>query len=64
MDFPDDMGIIIETPGFLPGATGLKNLKILASLKGIADEKRIVETIERVGLDPGLKKMSASTVWE
>ena len=56
MDFPDDMGIIIETPGFLPGATGLKNLKILASLKGIADEKRIVETIERVGLDPGLKK--------
>ncbi len=38
MDFPDDMGIIIETPGFLPGATGLKNLKILASLKGIADE--------------------------
>lgn len=56
MDFPDDMGIIIETPGFLPGATGLKNLKLLASLKGIADEKRIVETIERVGLDPGLKK--------
>lgn len=56
MDFPYDMGIIIETPGFLPGATGLKNLKILASLKGIADEKRIVETIERVGLDPGLKK--------
>ena len=56
MDFPDDMGIIIETPGFLPGATGLKNLKILASLKGIADEKRIVETIERVGLDPELKK--------
>lgn len=56
MDFPDDMGIIIETPGFLPGATGLKNLKLLASLKGIADEKRIVEMIERVGLDPGLKK--------
>lgn len=56
MDFPDDMGIIIETPGYLPGATGLKNLKLLASLKGIADEKRIVETIERVGLDPGLKK--------
>lgn len=56
MDFPCDMGIIIETPGFLPGATGLKNLKLLASLKGIADEKRIVETIERVGLDPGLKK--------
>lgn len=56
MDFPENMGIIIETPGFLPGTTGLKNLKLLASLKGIADEKRIVETIERVGLDPKLKK--------
>lgn len=33
MDFPDDMGIIIETPGFLPNLTGQKNLQILASLK-------------------------------
>lgn len=56
IDFPEDMGIIIETPGFLPGVTGLKNLKLLASLQGIADEKRIRQTIERVGLDPGLKK--------
>lgn len=56
IDFPEDMGIIIETPGFLPGVTGLKNLKLLASLRGIADEKRIRQTIERVGLDPGLKK--------
>ena len=32
-DFPDDIGIIIETPGFLPGLTGMKNLQVLASLK-------------------------------
>ena len=50
------MGIIIETPGFLPGVTGLKNLKLLASLRGLADEKKIRQTIERVGLDPDLKK--------
>ena len=56
MDFPEDMGIIIETPGFLPGVSGFKNLKILASLRGIADEKKIRQTIERVGLDPDLKK--------
>lgn len=56
IDFPEDMGIIIETPGFLPGVTGMKNLKLLASLRGIADEKRIRQTIERVGLDPGIKK--------
>ena len=56
IDFPENMGIIIETPGFLPGVTGMKNLKLLASLRGIADEKRIRQTIERVGLDPGIKK--------
>ena len=56
IDFPEDMGIIIETPGFLPGVTGMKNLKLLSSLRGIADDRRIRQTIERVGLDPGLKK--------
>ena len=56
VDFPKDMGIILETPGFLPGATGVKNLKMLASLRGIADEDRIRRTIQRVGLDPGLRK--------
>ena len=56
IDFPEDMGIIIETPGFLPGVTGMKNLKLLASLRGIADDRRIRQTIERVGLDPELRK--------
>ena len=31
VDFPEDMGMIIESPGFLPGMTGIKNLKILGS---------------------------------
>lgn len=56
IDFPDDMGIIIETPGFLPGITGLRNLKLLASLRDMADEEKIRKTILRVGLDPELKK--------
>lgn len=56
IDFPDDLGIIIETPGFLPRATGISNLKLLASLRGIADEERIRQTIIRVGLDPELRK--------
>ena len=55
IDFPEDMGIIIETPGFLPGVTGMKNLKLLASLRGIADDRRIRQTIERVGLDSKLR---------
>lgn len=56
VDFPEKMGLIIETPGFLPGLTGRKNLKLLASLRGIADDGRIARTMERVGLDPMLKK--------
>lgn len=56
MDFPDDMGIIIETPGFLPGVTGLKNLQILASLKRKITNDTIRHTMKRVGLDPDMKK--------
>lgn len=55
-DFPDDIGIIIETPGFLPGLTGMKNLQILASLKRKVSNEIIRETIQRVGLDPSMKK--------
>lgn len=31
-DFPDNVGIIIETPGFIPYYSGYKNLKLLADL--------------------------------
>ncbi len=55
-DFPQDIGIIIETPGFLPGLTGVKNLQVLASLKRRIGDKVIRDTIRRVGLDPGMKK--------
>ncbi len=56
MNFPDDMGIIIETPGFLPNMTGVKNLQILASLKRTIREDTIRATIKQVGLDPAMKK--------
>lgn len=56
IDFPGSIGIIIETPGFLPNLTGFKNLKILASLRDDIGEKEICQAIERVGLDPKLKK--------
>lgn len=56
LDFPEDIGIIIETPGFLPNLTGVKNLKILASLRRRIDEEEIRNVIRRVGLNPDLKK--------
>lgn len=56
MDFPADVGLIIETPGFLSKLSGLKNLQILASLKRKIDTTTIKATIRRVGLDPDMKK--------
>lgn len=56
MDFPPDIGIIIETPGFLPNLSGMKNLEILASLKKKIGRDAIRNTIHRVGLDPRMKK--------
>ena len=56
MDFPSDMGIIIETPGFIPYYSGYKNLKLLAGLKNIIGKDKIRKSMEQVGLDPDLKR--------
>ena len=56
VDFPDRLGVIIETPGFIPNLSGYKNLKILAALKGRIGKTEIRETIRRVGLDPDMRK--------
>lgn len=56
VDFPLDLGVIIETPGFLPGVTGVKNLEILASLNKKIGLSEIADAIRRVGLDPLMKK--------
>lgn len=55
-DFPDKLGVIIETPGFISDISGYRNLKILASLKGRIGKKEIMESLIRVGLDPSMKK--------
>ncbi|MBR0356710.1 MAG: ATP-binding cassette domain-containing protein [Clostridia bacterium] len=52
VDFPEDLGLIIETPGFLPQLSGLRNLEILASLKRRIGLKEVASVIRRVGLDP------------
>ena len=55
--FPDDVGMIIENPGFLLQYSAFKNLKILASINNKISDKRIKETIALVGLDPEDKKI-------
>ena len=56
VDFPDHLGVIIETPGFIPNLSGYKNLKILAALKGRIGKQTIRETMRKVGLNPDMKK--------
>lgn len=56
VDFPGNMGLIIETPGFLANVSGVKNLEILASLNKKIGLSEIAEAIRTVGLDPKLNK--------
>lgn len=55
--FPDDIGMIIENPGFLLQYSAFKNLKILASINNKISDEKINETIALVGLDPKDKKV-------
>ena len=56
VDFPPGLGLIIETPGFLPNVTGLKNLEILASLNKEIGLREIAASMRAVGLDPSMNK--------
>ena len=55
--FPKSIGALIETPGFIPHYSGLKNLKILNGLssQSVALEE-VKESMRLVGLDPDNKK--------
>ena len=56
IDFPESVGIIIENPGFLPGYSGFRNLKMLASIRHKISDEEIKNAIRLVGLDPESKK--------
>ena len=52
MDFPENVGILINEPGYIEYYSGLKNLKMLAQIRGLVDENHIRETMQMVGLNP------------
>ena len=51
-----DMGIIIEVPGFIDHKSGLKNLEYLYGLNHKKDPDKLKEVLQTVGLDPAEKK--------
>ncbi len=51
-----NMGVLIETPGFLDNFSAYKNLKYLASIRGKIKKEDIIAAIKKVGLDPVSRK--------
>lgn len=56
MNVLENIGVIIESPGFLPGYSAYSNLKFLATLNNKISKKDIHRAITSVGLDPNDRK--------
>ena len=51
-DFPENMGVLINSPGFISLDTGLQNLRYLAGIRGVIGDQEIRSSMKKVGLDP------------
>lgn len=60
MDFPDNIGIIIENMELYPQFDAFTNLKLLAEINNRVDGKEIMASLERVGLEPDSKKRAGT----
>lgn len=56
VDMPEDIGAIIEAPGFLPNYSGYKNLSFLANIRRKIGKEEILNVLKTVGLDPESRK--------
>lgn len=56
VDMPEDIGAIIEAPGFLPNYSGYKNLRFLANIRRKIGKGEILNVLKTVGLDPESRK--------
>lgn len=56
VDMPEDIGAIIEAPGFLPNYSGYKNLRFLANIRRKIGKEEILNVLRTVWLDPESRK--------
>ena len=56
VDIPQNVGAIIEAPGFLPTFSGYKNLSFLANINRKIKKEEILQALELVGLGNTGKK--------
>ena len=52
IEMPEDMGILIESPGFLAQYDGLTNLCLFMGIRRKPDKEYLKELMRKVGLDP------------
>lgn len=56
MDFPESIGILIDSPAFLDNYTPFDNLKYMASVKNKVSEEEIKALLEEVDLTDAINK--------
>ncbi|MBP3038801.1 ATP-binding cassette domain-containing protein [Bacillaceae bacterium Marseille-Q3522] len=56
ISFPENLGLLIENPGFIPEYSGIKNLTLLSYIRRKVTKKEVEEAIRKVGLDPQDKR--------
>ncbi|MBQ4060293.1 MAG: ATP-binding cassette domain-containing protein [Lachnospiraceae bacterium] len=56
MEYMENLGFLIEHPGFMENVSGFKNLKYIASINKIATKEDILDSLKYVDLDPLSKK--------
>lgn len=59
MDFPENVGIIIENTSLLPQFDGFTNLKQLGKIRNVATDEDIDNALDTVGLKGETKKVKA-----
>lgn len=56
-EFPENTGILIEKPGFLPYKSGFQNLKYLSQIQKLINDQEIYKVLEQTGLTSAAKKL-------
>ena len=56
VDFPPELGAIIESPGFLWYQSGMSNLEYLAGIQKKISKEQVRAAMQTVGLDPDSRK--------
>lgn len=52
-----DIGLLLENPSFIGDLSGFDNLAMISSIRNIIDKDRIIEVLQKVGLEKSMKKL-------